>query len=82
MDKINERKRKGYMSASQKERLVGIMIQLEQNNLIKGKFTNNFTKKDCDAQWTSIALSLNSIPGGGVKCGADWKRVRFCILLC
>jgi len=38
------------MSASQKERLVEIMIQPEQQNLIIGKFSNHFTKMDCDAQ--------------------------------
>lgn len=39
-----------------------------------GKFTQSFTKKDCEAKWNKIALSLNAIPGG-VKTGVDWKRV-------
>lgn len=73
---MEERKRKGYMSVSQKERLVEIMSQPELADLIIGKFTNRFTKNDGIAQWESIVLSLNSIPGGGVLCGVDWKRVR------
>lgn len=51
------------------------MSQPEQNSLIIQKFTQSFTKKDCQEKWDKIALSLNAIPGGGVKTGADWKRV-------
>lgn len=53
------------------------MARPEQKCLIVRKFTRNFTKKDSQTKWNEIALSLNAIPGGGVKTGADWKRVSF-----
>lgn len=70
-----DRKRKGYMSQTQKQRLIELMAQPEQLCLIVGKFSSSFTKKDSEAKWNAIASSLNAIPGGGVKSGTDWKRV-------
>lgn len=63
-------KRKGYMSSSQKQRLVDIKAQPDQQCLISQKCTQHFTKIDCQEKWNKIALSLNAIPGGGVKTGA------------
>lgn len=74
---MDVRKRKDYLSASQKQRLVNIMAQPEQKCLIIQKCTQSFTKMDCQAKWDMIALSLNATPDRRVKTGADWKRVSF-----
>lgn len=49
------------------------MAQPEQMCLIMGNFTQSLKKKkkQSEAKWNKITLSLNAISGGGVRTGVD-----------
>ncbi|KAF5301668.1 hypothetical protein FQR65_LT19206 [Abscondita terminalis] len=65
-----EAKKSVYISVAQKKHLVELMKGKE--NLISGKFTNSFTRKDGQKQWEGIADVLNAIPGAK----KEWHQWR------
>lgn len=65
--------RKTYVSSEQKQLLIEL---IETNpNLVKQKFTNNFTHKDLLKAWEDVSVSLNSC-AGAKKDGKEWKKVN------
>lgn len=64
--------RVGYASLLQRSALFELMQKHPQ--LVSGKFTNQFTKKDAQRQWEGIAQILNGIPGGK-KDWVQWRKV-------
>ncbi|KAK5638573.1 hypothetical protein RI129_012868 [Pyrocoelia pectoralis] len=64
------KKRVGYISNEQKNTLMELMDKYP--NLINGRFSATFTKKDGQNQWHEIASILNAIPGAK----KDWIHWR------
>ncbi|KAK5644972.1 hypothetical protein RI129_006272 [Pyrocoelia pectoralis] len=64
------KKRVGYISNEQKNTLMELMDKYP--NLINGRFSSTFTKKDGQNQWHEIASILNAIPGAK----KDWIHWR------
>ncbi|KAK4878491.1 hypothetical protein RN001_010997 [Aquatica leii] len=63
-------KRVGYATTAQKNALVEILKN--KPNLISGKFSATFSKKNAQIEWQEIATVLNSIPGAK----KDWMQWR------
>lgn len=61
------------VSYTQKETLIEYMMKHE--NLRKGAFTQNFTRKDQEKQWQEIALILNAMPGA-TRTWNQWRKVN------
>lgn len=67
-----KRKRGSNVTHYQKETLMEYMSNHE--DLRKGAFTKNFTKKDQQRQWQDLAEILNAMPGA-TRTWEKWRKV-------
>lgn len=65
-------KRIAYPSVKQKEFLIELMKK--QPELVSGRFSHGFTRKDAQKKWEDTAKILNGIPGAR-KDWNQWKKV-------
>ncbi|CAH1107482.1 unnamed protein product [Psylliodes chrysocephalus] len=61
--------KKSYCTQSQKETLINLMREKENEPILSGKFSATFTFKDARSKRQNIASILNSAPGAS----KDWK---------
>lgn len=66
--------KKLYCTQSQKETLIHLMKEKDNEPLLSGKFSNQFTFQDAKNKWQNIASILNSAPGAS-KDWKQWKKV-------
>lgn len=62
----------GYISVSQKKSLIELLKGKEQ--LISGRFSSTFSKKQAQQEWEAIGDVMNAIPGAK-KHWTQWRRV-------
>ncbi|KAG5875276.1 hypothetical protein JTB14_033484 [Gonioctena quinquepunctata] len=69
-----EEKKHSYCTQSQKQTLINLRKEKENEPLLSGKFSKTFTFQDAKSKWQTIASILNSAPGAS----KDWKQWRKC----
>ncbi|KAG5889197.1 hypothetical protein JTB14_000622 [Gonioctena quinquepunctata] len=69
-----EEKKHSYCTQSQKQTLINLMKEKENEPLLSGKFPQTFTFQDAKSKWQNIASILNSAPGAS----KDWKQWKKC----
>ncbi|KAG5878236.1 hypothetical protein JTB14_000725 [Gonioctena quinquepunctata] len=65
-----EENKQSYCTQSQKQTLINLMMEKENEPLISRKFSQTFTSQDAKSKLRNTASILNSAPGAS----KDWKQ--------
>lgn len=77
MDEKPAKKRTGNKTGIQKQMVLDF-VELNPQLHTK-KFTAQFTHAKGQELWKQITVSLNAVPGGGIKTWKQWRKVPYYI---